>query len=482
MADVSAATARPPLEPVGEYAAELAALAGRLDAAAGWYAVFAAHDPQGLRDCLAGREVPPWDVVASLLEDFTRLYGTGPARRAEERLLRLHAAATAAYDVWAGGAPALRSRLAVLEGESAEAAARVRALEADGGPELAWALDHLARTESRRAELRARHAALGASTREGPAERDEAERNEAERNEAERDETERAVAPEHHGPASAPAPNIPAHPNRRARTGGSRFAGAPLAAADAAGPAAIVPPGAPSPDLVTPVAGNAGAAAAGEPPPRGARFAGAVRRPAAAVPAPEEVAEARAAEAETAARLTHLRRAGSGGEAHALLCEAAGRQPLRFAVLVEELHRRGMTSDAGILLWEAAALPAGAFAAAAGALCSLGRTEDGARLLRQGAHRPPQEVAEAALALHRAGRESGAVELLAAVIRARSPSGAAEVVSAAPAVSAAAAAPAAPSVLVPLVLDAAGTLSPEHRRRVADALRAAGVPGVPGAV
>lgn len=448
MSDVPAsATARPTLDPVRSFAAELAALVGKLDPDDGWYAVFGAHDPEGLRDCLSAREVPPWDVVASLIEDFAHLHGPGAAMRTQERLRRLHSAATAAYDVRAGGGPVLRSRLALVEGELAEAAARVRALEPDGGAELAWARDHLARAEARRAELRARHAALDDSTGD--------ERGEP------------AHVPGHSEPAAPP--DALARPNRRLRTGGSRFAGAPAEEADASGPVAILPPGAPSPDLAPRAAEDAGVAAADEPVPRGARFAGAVRRAAAAVPAPGEVAEARAAAEDAAARLVRLRDVGSGGEAHALLCDAASRKPLRFAALVEELRRRGMASDAGILLWEAAALPVDAFAAAADALSSLGRVEDSARMLRQGVHRPPQQIAEAALALDRAGRRDEAAELLAAVIRARTPAGAAQV------------ALAAPGVLVGLVLDAARALSEEQCRRVGDALRTAGVPGVPGA-
>ncbi|QPP10416.1 hypothetical protein G4Z16_04955 [Streptomyces bathyalis] len=446
------------MEPVRTFAAELAALIGQLDPDAGWYAVFGAHDPQGLRDCLSAREVPPWDVVASLIEDFGHLHGPGAATWAQERLRRLHSAATAAYDVRAGGDPALRSRLALVEGELAEAAARVRALEPDGGAELAWARDHLARAEARRAELRARHAAL-----------DDALDDPAGDDPAGEERGEPAHVPGHSEPAAPP--DAPARPNRRLRTGGSRFAGAPAEdEADASGPVAIVPPGAPSPDLAPRTAEDAGAAATGEPAPRGARFAGAVRRRAAAdVPAPGDVAEARAVAEESAERLLRLRREGSGGEAHALLSDAASREPLRFAALVEELHRRGMASDAGILLWEAAALPVDAFAAAADALSSLGRAGDSARMLRQGVHRPPQQIAEAALALDRAGRQAEAAELLAAVIRARTPAEAAQVALAAPA------------VLVGLVLDAARALSEEQCRRVADALRTAGVPGVPGA-
>ncbi|OEV06366.1 hypothetical protein AN219_34845, partial [Streptomyces nanshensis] len=134
MADVPApATVGQPHGAVRAYAAELLALARRLDPAAGWYAVFAEHDPDGLRECLSGREMPPWDVVASLLEDLGRLQGPGAARGAEERLRTLHGAAVAAYDAYAGGAPVLRDRLAAVTGELDEAVAGLRALGAEGG-------------------------------------------------------------------------------------------------------------------------------------------------------------------------------------------------------------------------------------------------------------------------------------------------------------------------------------------------------------
>jgi hypothetical protein len=68
------------------------------------------------------------------------------------------------------------------------------------------------------------------------------------------------------------------------------------------------------------------------------------------------------------------------------------------------------------------------------------------------------------------GRDREATELLAAVIRTRAPAEAAQVVRAGPA------------VLVRLLLEAARAMSHEQWRRVASALRAAEVPGVPRAL
>jgi hypothetical protein len=516
MADmhVSAAGRQPP-GAVRAYAVELLALVRQLDPASGWFAVFAEHDPDGLCECLSGREMPPWDVVASLLDDLARLHGHAAAQQAEERLRPLHGAAFIACDLHAGGEPALRRRLAAAAGESEEAAAHLRTLEADGadgGAEQAWARDYLERVEARRAELRDRLTAVMAAQGRGrrqqaqPPERaahgpvpppGQAPAHDATSHDAP---PPGATAPDGTPPDDAApdgtppddaAPDVPAPPGvepapppkRRARTGGSRFAGAPGEDAEAARPAAIVPPGAPSPDLAPrttgdqataePVAAARGSGpASGQLAPRGARFAGALPQPpsAAAVPSREQTAAARALADEAAARLVRLRRAGSGGEAHALLCEAAHWPALRFAVLVDELHGRGLSADADTLLWEAAALPAGEFAAAASALAALGRAGDGARLLRQGVARPPERIAEAALALHAAGRDREALELLAAVIRTRAAAEAAQVVRGGPA------------VLVRLLLEAAGAMSHEQWRKIANALRTAEVPGVPRAL
>ncbi|WP_146620458.1 hypothetical protein [Streptomyces sp. Amel2xB2] len=496
MADAPApATAPRPHGPVSAYAGELAALVGQLDPGAGWFAVFTAHDPEGLRECLEGREVPPWDVVASLLEDLERRRGAGAARQAAERLRPLHGAAVAAHDAGAGGVPVLRERLAALAGELETARARVRELEAYGGSvDAHWAREYVVRVEARCVELRERMGALesaavpgaprghgapsGPQERERPPERERAQERPHERTSEPEPppEPRREPGPLESLPAAPPLapPPAPAPPRtKRARRGGSRFAGAPEADDGTDAPRPIVPPGAPSPDLAPRDGTHPGSAASEAVPlPRGARFAGAVHEPAerTAAPSPEELAAARAAAADATARLSRLRNEGSGGAAHALLCEAAYWRPLRFAVLVGELQRCGLTADAGLLLWEAAALPAGPFAAAAAALSGLGHGEEAGRMLRQGVSRPPHELAEAALALHRTGCTREAIWLLAAVIRARTPAGAAQV------------ARAEPPVLVGLVLQAARALSREQCLRVADALRNAEVPGVPEAL
>ena len=433
MADLPApATARQTPGEVRVYASELLRLTSRLDPDDGWYALFATHDPDGLSDCLAGREIPPWDVVASLLQDVTQQYGHAVADQAESRLRSLHQAAVAAYDAHVGGGTVLRDRLAAAVREREETAARVRELEsatagraADAalGTDLTWARDYLTRVEARCAELTARVAVLDASEREA----------------AHRE---------------VPVGGTQAPRKKRMRSGGSRFAGG-VEDADVTGgaqPAPVVPPG------------DAEAAA-----PRGARFAGAVGGPAARPTGPgaQELADARARAAQAVTQLTQLRRADRGGEAHGLLSAAAGWSAVQLAVLVGELQQSGLGADAGTLLWEAATLPAAEFAAAVGALSALGRHEDGVRLLRQGVSRPLPQIAEAALILHRAGQVAEATELLAALIRSRTPAEAAQI------------AHAEPGVLVGTLLEAAGAVSPQHYRSVANAMRGTALPGVP---
>ncbi|MGW3571512.1 hypothetical protein ACWDSL_47860, partial [Streptomyces sp. NPDC000941] len=94
--------------------------------------------------------------------------------------------------------------------------------------------------------------------------------------------------------------------------------------------------------------------------------------------------------------------------------------------------------------------------------------EDGARLLRQSVARPVTDVAQTVLALLASGSRAEAAFLLEALVRARRPDEAAQ------------AAANAPAELVPLLLDAASGVSSSSHHDLAHALRAAGLPGVPG--
>jgi hypothetical protein len=469
-----------------------------LDQGTGWCAVFVQRDPDGMRACLDGDEVPPWDVVEALLQDLQAQHGTGPAGDARVGAQRLHQAAVTAYDAHLGGRDMLLSRLDVMLCERQNAAQRAGELETvlqGAAPsaeaerlaaELAWVRDDRARAAARCEELMARLAVLesagtGAASGRGawfagaggpPGSAGGA----AAGAEGRRGTAGAAGAADAAGVAGA-APGtaerlIPAprgagsdgggqgHTKARAPRAprGSRFAGA------AEAPAPVMPDMAPPAPVRT----------SGKP--RGARFAGAYEgEPAPARPAPRPAAEqdpARLAEAwreaaETVARLARLRSEGRTGEAHVVLYEAAAAPAEQLPLLLTELERVGLAADASTLLWEAASLPPARLAAAGGALARAGRDADCRNLLAQGVVRPPSEVADTALALRDAGQYTEVESLLAALLRARSAEEAVRVAAVDP------------GALVPLLLEAADVVSAHHYRDLVHAMRVAGVPGAP---
>ncbi|MFG2353178.1 hypothetical protein [Streptomyces sp. NPDC048521] len=157
---------------VREFASYLDGLIARLDPGGGWCAVFWQRDPEGMRACLDGREVPPWDVVEALLEDLGAAYGPAAAAAERQRAGTLHATALTAYDARPGAREALADRLDVMLREQRYAAERQaelnRLLAAPATPEeaeslrldLAWAHDDHERATARCAELRSRMAQL----------------------------------------------------------------------------------------------------------------------------------------------------------------------------------------------------------------------------------------------------------------------------------------------------------------------------------
>ncbi|MFJ8629656.1 hypothetical protein [Streptomyces sp. NPDC093568] len=157
---------------VREFANYLDGLVARLDQGGGWCGVFWQRDPEGMRACLDGREVPPWDVVESLLYDLAGQYGPGGADAETERAHALHTAALGAFDARPGGRDALGDRLDVMLREQRYAAERQAELgrllaaatsreEADTiRLDLAWARDDHERATARCAELRGRIAEL----------------------------------------------------------------------------------------------------------------------------------------------------------------------------------------------------------------------------------------------------------------------------------------------------------------------------------
>lgn len=429
---------------MAEFTHWLNGLAARAEQVGGWWAVFAERDPEGLRACLDGTELLPWDVVESLLRDV---------EEAPDRGRELYEAAAGAHDRTPGGAEALVARRDAMEGERRHAEARIEALERRlgahpaPGPEdaarlahdLAWTRDDHARATARLTDLTARLARLHAPTDQGEA------------------------------PSGRAAADGPATAAVRRRPRGARYAWTGAAdAAEETAPAAV-------PEL--PVGGGD--------PPRGARFRGRTgsRTAAPDASAPEAVAAdgtggvdgaGGADEAGEAARaavnavyaLRRLRSQGRTGEAHVLLCEALGGPPGRLPALAAELHRAGFGADWGTLLWEAASLPPARLAAVAGALADAGRAEDCEQLLRQGLARPVEELTGAVAALVAEAREREAHALLTAFIRVRTPEEAARLAAVDPA------------LLVPRLGAAARALSAADDRALRHALRVGGVLGL----
>ncbi|MFJ1809195.1 MULTISPECIES: hypothetical protein [unclassified Streptomyces] len=515
---------------VREFASYLNGLLSRLDQRAGWCAVFWQRDPDGMQACLEGREVPPWDVVEAVLQDLAAEYGTAVAAQQAEHVRPLHAAALAAHDARPGGRDALADRLDVMLREQRYAAERLAELgrrlpsaatqeQADAiRLDLAWAHDDHERATARCAELRYRIAesdrlpatgtnparaphAAAPGTHSGPARRTTAHSaydapaagptagptGDAYDAPAGHRAPEPAVGPAGHaydapaghrapepaaGPAydaEAPVAHVPAArptpvedapapaavpKQRKRRRGSARFAG--LAEDDEAATVAVPPDGRPAVPVPATTTRRT---------PRGARFAGAAAEKAERPSEPQREpldSVARRETVETVERLVRLRGEGRSGEAHALLVELAYWPAARIPLLAAELQRAGLTADWTTLLWEAASLPADRLVAAADALVAVGRAADGEQILRQGVARPAAEIGEAVLGLVEDGRRREVRALLDAYVRVRTPEEAAR--SVAPA----------PQTLVPLLLEAARTVSEERHWDLVHALRVAG--------
>ncbi|NED89427.1 hypothetical protein G3I76_56310, partial [Streptomyces sp. SID11233] len=159
-------TVHQPAVSLGEFAHYLRYLTRLLDPARGWYGVFCARDPEGMRACLEGAEIPPWDVVDSLLGDLATVRGDVFAGRESVWAAELHATSAAAHDRRPGGRQQLVERLELMLREQAHAAQRLRAVHeggAAGAPDAqaaAWAHDDHERASARCAELRRRLAAV----------------------------------------------------------------------------------------------------------------------------------------------------------------------------------------------------------------------------------------------------------------------------------------------------------------------------------
>ncbi|MFH8294278.1 hypothetical protein [Streptomyces sp. NPDC018059] len=413
---------------VGEFARYLRGLLGRLDQAAGWCGVFWQRDPDGMRACLDGAEVPPWDVVQALLHDLAADRGIPEAERETHRARTLHRASLTAYDSRPGARELLGDRLDMMLTEQRLAQEREadlsRLLSEATAPDdadrisldLAWVRDDHERATARCAELQERLARLESAdrpTRSNP-----------------------GTTPTYPRPDADPGPEQPHRPR------GARYAG--LRNTDTY----TEPAAPPTPTPATPA-------------PRGARY----EPPTPEAPTPEAPPTPHTTPdhtTQTVQALLHLRSEGRTGEAHAVLVEAAARPPHDLPPLAAELHRAGLAADWATLLWEAASLPPDRLVALADALAGAGRADDCRKLLRQGVTRPAPEIAEAILALIDAGREREARALLDSYLRVRTPEDAARC------------AHTDPRRLIPLLLETARGVSEEHRWDLVHALRVAG--------
>lgn len=505
---------------VREFVNYLDGLLARLDQGGGWCGVFWQRDPEGMQACLDGREVPPWDVVESLLHDLAAQYGPGGAGPETERARALHAAALAAYDARPGGRDAIGDRLDVMLREQRYAAERQAELarllasatsreEADSVRlDLAWARDDHERAAARCAELRARMTDLDRRAAGGRAEairRDRLGEGSVFRVDdrfggaeaAPREHPQALDRPTGHplhdtarihdtartAPLAAPAPSdwpeaqhIPARttpgdrpqapsadpapdpdPDPAPKQRKRRRGSARFAGMVEEEAAPVVVP--PTAEPVLPA--QTGAARRT---PRGARFAGADEMPAS--PERTQVEPMGAADRREVSRtvetIVRLRAEGRSGEAHVLLVEAAYWPAVRFPALAADMERAGLGADWATLLWEAASLPAERLVAAADALTAAGRAGDGEQILRQGVARPAHEIGQAVLALVGEGRHREVRALLDAYVRVRTPEEAAR--SAEPE----------PRTLVPLLLEAAQGVSDERHWDLVHALRVAG--------
>ncbi|MFC1408182.1 hypothetical protein ACEZCY_02680 [Streptacidiphilus sp. N1-12] len=475
-----------------QFAERLSGVAALVDWDGSWFREFWQRDAEGMRACLEGREVPPWDVIDSLLQDLAAVSGAENARHEAARLRPLHRASVRAYDRADGVKATLTERLRILREEQQRSTRRLQDLQKFSASvtgmddlqavesELAWARDYYARICSRIAELRGRVAALEQleteSFRLPP--QDPWPSASSVRSALSSPPDPPSVT------AAAAATAAPGQRRKRRERGSARFAGAGQdvdvkdeggsAAAEAgadlvtgtvAGPRGARFSGAPTTGSVANFAapvlpGVGGASAAGS---GGARFVGAAGATPVARVAPAVDATDRAAVTRTVGMLRQLRAEDNGGQAHAVLAEAVHQPAARFPLLAEQLERAGMAADWATLLWEAAALPLDLVLAAADALSASGRTADGEQLLRLGMGRSAVDVGSAVAELVAEARYEEARAVLDIYLRTRATSESARVALADPA------------HLVPLVLDVALSISSGFHEDLVLSLRVAGM-------
>ncbi|MFF3325218.1 hypothetical protein [Streptomyces sp. NPDC002889] len=523
---------------VGVFARYLGDLVALLDRSEGWYGIFWQRDPGGMQACLNGVEIPPWDVVESLLQDLAAGRGPQYAEQQSLRASRLHALAAAAHDRLPGGHEALENRLDLMLREQTYAQGRAQELigllagEAEGTPpaeqyanELAWTRDDHHRAAARITELRSRLRALSAP--------------------------EQAVAPHPAAPGGW-AGQEPADPQPVARPGrpgsgaedpdaaathdrfrpdsaayapvadasrGSGRAQGPYAAAGTAAVESVVPngwfrpaPAEPDQHRRAESAGPAdGAHPAGTPPgadvpppaqsraakrrrPRGARFAGVenlgeegtVAQPVPVLPVADDVP--RGARYGGAPAVTD-----HASPAVAPVPEGASRAARETVAALGRLRAEGRSGEAHAVICEAAARPVGWLPPLAAELHRAGLAADWATLLWEVASQPAARLTAAADALTAAGRADDGRQLLrqgvsrstdeiAAAVIALEDEGLAvrsralldAFVRVRTPEDTARVAEPDPGRLVPSLLAAARAVSPAHERDLVHALRVAG--------
>ncbi|MGW7694403.1 hypothetical protein ACWGMA_37045 [Streptomyces asiaticus] len=451
---------------VEEFATYLRGLTRRLDAGAGWYGVFALRDPDGLRACLDGLEVPPWDLVQSLLQDLSARHGLGAAQEAASRAVTLYRASVAAHDAGPGRPEALRDRLDGMLRQRRSAAQRAAdlrsALSSAEDPaarhrlaaELAWAHDDYQRATARTEELHARLAALPGVSRPvraaaaGPTPPSPLAGVAAPatggvgRGAHPQGAAGFAVAYEGEGGGAEVATGPGVAPLGHAESASAGPAGEPAVAGgdepsrpSAASPGPVTAQDAPAPARPRPrgarFAGVEEADAA--PRPRGARFAGAGDEDAAVAPPPaspapasaESGAEGRATprgarfagayEGEDGGKRRKRDRAADDGRrlAREAAERAAARRAAQEAVArLGRLRAEGRSGEAHVVLYEAAVWPAARLPVLAEELERAGLGADVSTLLWETACLPPVQLAAAAEALFAADREADGEGLL----------------------------------------------------------------------
>ncbi|WP_328493075.1 hypothetical protein OHS59_10265 [Streptomyces sp. NBC_00414] len=446
---------------VREFAQYLNGLLSRLDQGGGWCGVFWQRDPDGMRACLDGWEVPPWDVVQAILQDLGAEYGERAAAQETERARALHAASLAAYDARPGGRDALGDRLDVMLREQRYAAERLselaRSLPAAGTQEeadsvrldLAWARDDHDRATARCAEIRSRIDELDRWTVGGHAQESPVAPPTGDGGGGGRDPA-RAAAPR--VGAQRPAPDEDDWPDLWRDASADRAARQDAARASASGNGPTPDTGS-APHATTPVHAAPGAEpvspeAAGHPEPPaspaprqrskrrirggargGARFAGmadtsagtdagtawgeAVPVPPVAVPEPAPVAPPAQRTPRGARFAGGVEESGqSSAPRREPLDDGARRTTVETVAKLVRLRAEGHTGEAHAVLVEAAHWPAARFPLLAAELHRAGLDADWASLLWEAVSLPADRLVAAADALVAAGRTADGRQML----------------------------------------------------------------------